>query len=91
MIRPGRFVLGEEPQQVDTTNDDELPNRSVTIVAQTAGTIVICENAEGFLTGARVPVIVGQSLNFDGLTGKEKVWLASPDAVAVDIIETGVS
>lgn len=91
MIRTGRFTLGLTPVIVDEASDNDIPGRSLSVVPQANGVIVICEDEDSYATGARVTVSLGQILEFNSGFGREDVWLASPAALDVDIIQTGVA
>lgn len=90
MLRTGRFDLTPVPQRLDYPDSDELPGRGVTVVPQENGTVVVCQDAASYATGARFKVVVGQPLIFEDVASREQIWLASPDNVSVDVVEMGV-
>lgn len=91
MIRTGRFTLTDEPQRVDVVNDDDVPGRSTLVIAQESGTLIVCDDIDGYVNGARIPVIAGQTIEFGNLLNHDAVWLAAPADLDVDTVEIGVS
>ena len=90
-MQTARYTLTPTPIRVDVSPDDSIAFRDLTVIAQEAGTLVACEDAASFATGARIPVTAGQAVTFDRIQGNEAVWLAAAADLDVDVIETGVA
>jgi hypothetical protein len=94
MARTARYTLTTTPTQLDVAADDNIPQRTLTVVAQEAGTVVVCDDdtTDPTTEGARVILTAGSSITFDKISGGEDVWLAvAAGTLAVDVIETGVA
>lgn len=92
MPRAARYTLTTTPTKVNVAVDDSIAFRSLIAVAQAAGTVVVCDDAASFATGARFTLAAGGALTFSNLENGEHIWLAaSTGTLAVDVLETGVA
>ena len=92
MPQTARYTLTTTPVQVDLADDDNIAFRSLTIFAQAAGTVVLCEDAASAATGARWPVTAGSALAIDKISDGEDIWIACESGTLdVDVYEMGVA
>lgn len=95
-MRTARLELSTSPERIGAGADDSIAGRTVTVVAQESGTIVVCDSADTdpSAQGCRVPVAVGDSLTFSAMTDlvSDHVYLAvASGTLDVDVVVTGVA